>query len=82
MADSDKDRFCNAHSGIEQKLKDLESDTKDQWTAINQLRNRLPVWATIVISLLTFLLGATATYAGLAVKVAQTHLAYRKLFMG
>jgi hypothetical protein len=62
--------FCKAHSGIEQKLKDLEGDTKEQWTAINQLRNRLPVWATIVISLLTFLLGATATYAGLAVKVA------------
>lgn len=63
--------FCKAHSGLEQKLKDLEGDTKEQWVAINQLRNRLPVWATIVISLLTFLLGATATYAGLAVKVAS-----------
>lgn len=65
------DEFCKAHSGIEQQLENLEGDTKDQWTAINQLRNRLPVWATIVISLLTFFLGATATYAGLAVKVAQ-----------
>ena len=72
MVENNKNGFCKAHSGIEQKLKSLENDTKDQWTAINQLRNRLPVWATIVISLLTFLLGATATYAGLAVKVVQT----------
>lgn len=63
--------LCQAHSGIETQLENLENDTKQQWTAINQLRNRLPVWATIVISLLTFLLGATATYAGLAVKVVQ-----------
>ena len=67
-----KNGLCKGHSGIEQKLKNLENDTKEQWTAINQLRNRLPVWATLVISLLTFLLGATATYAGLAVKVVQT----------
>ena len=64
--------LCQAHSGILQQLENLEGDTKEQWTAINQLRNRLPVWATIVISLLTLLLGATATYAGLAVKVVQT----------
>lgn len=63
--------LCQAHSGIEQQLENLENDTKEQWTAINQLRNRLPVWATLVISLLTFLLGATATYAGLAVKFIQ-----------
>lgn len=63
---------CKAHSGIDQKLRNLESDNVEQWTAINQLRNRLPVWATIVISLLTFLLGATATYAGLAIKVVES----------
>lgn len=72
MVENNKNNFCKAHSGIDQRLMGLENDTKDQWTAINQLRNRLPVWATIVISLLTFLLGATATYAGLAVKVVQT----------
>jgi hypothetical protein len=66
-----KNCFCKAHSGIEQKLENLESDTKEQWQAINQLRNRLPVWATIVISLLTFFLGATATYAGIAVKIIE-----------
>ena len=71
MAENNKNSFCKAHSGIDQRLTGLENDTKDQWTAINQLRNRLPTWATIVISLLTFLLGVTATYAGLAVKVIQ-----------
>jgi len=72
MVEDNRNNYCKAHSGIVQKLTGLENETKDQWTAINQLRNRLPVWATIVISLLTFLLGATATYAGLAVKVVQT----------
>lgn len=32
------------------------SDVK-QWEAIDQIQNRLPVWATLVISLLTFLCG-------------------------
>ena len=70
MGEDNKNNFCKAHSGIDGRLKNLESDSKEQWTAINQLRNRLPGWATLVISLLTFLLGATAMYAGLAVKVA------------
>lgn len=71
MAEDNKNNFCKAHSGIEQKIRSLESDTKDQWTAINQLRNRLPGWATIVISLLTFLLGASITYATFAVKMVS-----------
>jgi hypothetical protein len=36
---------------------------KEQWDAINALRNRLPLWATLVISLLTGLLGFLATIA-------------------
>jgi hypothetical protein len=69
--DNTNNNICRAHSGIEQNIKDLQEDSKEQWLAINQLRNRLPVWATVIISLLTFLLGATATYAGLAAKIAQ-----------
>jgi len=71
MVENNTSSFCKAHSGIDQRLKGLENDTKDQWAAINLLRNRLPVWATIIISVLMFLLGATATYAGLAVKFMQ-----------
>lgn len=39
-----------------------ESDIK-QWAAIEKLRNRLPIWATTLISLLTFFMGCTTTYA-------------------
>ena len=39
-----------------------ESDVK-QWLAIDKLQNRLPIWATTVISLLTFFVGCTTTYA-------------------
>jgi len=65
-----KNSFCKAHSGIEERLSNIETETEKQWQVLDQLRNRLPVWATIVISLLTFLLGASITYATFAVKVA------------
>jgi len=35
----------------------LHAVDQEQWRAINQIKNRLPVWATLVISLLTFLCG-------------------------
>lgn len=64
--------LCKAHSGLEQRIKNVEQEEKrlhqvdeEQWTAINQLRNRLPAWATVVISLLTFLLGIALTYASM-----------------
>ena len=62
---------CQAHSGIVQQLEALEEDRKEQWKSIDKLRNRPPIWATVVIALLTGLLGASATYASLAVKIAQ-----------
>lgn len=36
---------------------------QEQWQAINQIKNRLPTWATVVISLLTFLCGILASAA-------------------
>lgn len=63
--------LCSAHSGIDERLSNVEDETKKQWKILDQLRNRLPVWATLVISLLTFLLGASVTYAAFAVKIAQ-----------
>lgn len=70
MAKEDQD-YCQMHSGIIQQLENLEDDRKEQWTAIDKLRNRPPIWATVVLALLTGLLGASATYASLAVKIAQ-----------
>lgn len=62
-----EERPCDVHTS---KIDRLEKETEDQWTAINKLRDRLPVWATISISLLTFLLGCSLTYAVLAMKMA------------
>lgn len=58
---------CDVHKT---KIDRLEKETEEQWTAINKLRDRLPVWATIAISLLTFLLGCSLTYAALAARMA------------
>jgi len=52
---------------IDSELKEHESinrgEFSDVWAAINGIRNRLPNWATIVISILMFLLGTFATIA-------------------
>lgn len=58
---------CDMH-GVE--IQHLKVSDKRQWDAIEKLQNRLPVWATVIISLLTFLLGCSVTYAALAVRVA------------
>lgn len=68
----DENGYCKGHSGIDERISKVEGETEKQWKVLDQLRNRLPVWATIVISLLTFLLGGTMTYAAFAVKVASS----------
>ena len=66
-----KNEFCKGHSGIDSRLESLEHNRDEAWGAIDKLQNRLPAWATVLISLLTFALGASMTYAALAVKLAQ-----------
>jgi hypothetical protein len=44
-------------------MKTLKESVKDQWVIIEKVQNRLPVWGTTVISLLTFLLGIVLSYA-------------------
>ncbi len=51
MADKDT---CGEHS---KAIEILEKETVAQWAAIEKLRNRLPVWATMLIATLTFSLG-------------------------
>ena len=71
MAKEEQNNLCKSHSGFESRLENLEHNRDEMWEAIEKLRNRLPVWATVVISVLTFGLGASLTYAALAVKLAQ-----------
>lgn len=44
-------------------IETLEEETERQWTAIDKLQNRLPVWASMLISILTFAIGCVTTYA-------------------
>lgn len=64
---------CEHHSGLETSILNLKESDQKQWDAIEKLQNRIPVWATLFISALTFLCGASMTYAALAVRMAQTH---------
>ena len=50
---------CPERSGFESRMETLERSDEKQWEAIEKLQNRLPVWATLFISFLTFLLGAS-----------------------
>lgn len=62
---------CQAHSGLVQMIKDVRDDTDKQWTEINHIKNRPPIWCTAVIALLSGLLGSVITYAALAVRITQ-----------
>ena len=65
---------CPAHSGIESELQMLKESDKKQWEAIEKIMNRPPAYVSIVYAILTFLLGASVTYASMAVKIAEmTH---------
>lgn len=61
---------CKEHSGLVQMVKDVRDDTDKQWTEINHIKNRPPVWCTVVIAILSGGLGSVLTYAALAVRIA------------
>lgn len=62
--------ICKHHSGLEQKITDVKDDTDKQWTEINHIKNRPPVWCTVLIAILSASLGSVLTYAALVVKIA------------
>jgi len=64
--------ICKQHSGLMQMVKDVKEDTSKQWTEIDRIKNRPPIWCTAVIALLSGLLGSVLTYAALATRLAQT----------
>lgn len=70
MAGQHTPELCDQHSGFNSRLVTLETSDSRQWAMIDRLQHRLPVWATLVISVLTFALGAAMTYASLAVKLS------------
>lgn len=70
--------LCKQHSGLAQRIEDVKDDTDKQWSEINHIKNRPPVWCTAVIALLTGLLGSVLTYAALVGKLVQTAQAATK----
>lgn len=65
-----ENEVCKQHSGLMQMVEDVRDDTGKQWTEINHIKNRPPVWCTVVIAVLSALLGSVLTYATLAVRIA------------
>jgi len=61
---------CTKGVELQQRVISLEADDaenkevhSEMWSAIDKLRNRPPLWATAIISLLTFLCGVLGTWA-------------------
>ncbi len=61
---------CAAGVDLQGRMKSLEKDSDEQWKTINGLRNRLPVWATAVMMVLSAFVGSALTYAAVATKLA------------
>ncbi len=53
----------------ETEINTLKVSDENQWKAIDKLQNRLPAYGTIVISVLTFFLGCSTTYAVMALRL-------------
>lgn len=61
---------------IENQVDRLQQDTAEQWKSIHELekfmRKLVPVWVTIVVSVLTFITGCSLTFAGMIIKFASS----------
>lgn len=62
---------CKEHSGILQMVKDVRDDTDKQWLEINRIKNRPPVWCTILMMVMSGFIGSILTYAALIGKLTQ-----------
>lgn len=65
------DELCKAHSGLVQTITDVKDDTDKQWTEINHIKNRPPVWCTILMMVMSGFIGSIITYAALIGKLTQ-----------
>jgi len=66
MTATDDERQCGVHT---EAIRNLKASDIKQWDAIEKLQNRLPIWATTVISVLTFFTGCTLTYAVMLARI-------------
>ncbi len=54
-------RHASRLDAYDKELARLQAVDQEQWTMINQIHSRLPVWTTAIISLLTLLIGVLLT---------------------
>jgi len=59
------DEKCDEHSGCVSEIENLKASDKLQWEAINKIQNRLPVWATLLLTVMGGVVGWALTYASL-----------------
>lgn len=61
---------CAAGVAHAQQIKDLKIDGAKQWEVIDKIRDRLPVWATLLMTSMGVLVGSALTYAAMSAKFA------------
>jgi len=63
---------CDAHSGFEKSIENLEKSDTDQWNHINKIEAALPrlvpVWVAIVLMVMSGLTGSALTFAGMIIR--------------
>jgi len=63
---------CAVH---ENRLETLERSDEDQWTQINQLRDKIgklvPIWTTIVLMAMSAMTASALTFAGMMITFAD-----------
>jgi hypothetical protein len=57
--------ICKQHSGLVQTIADVKEETNKQGLEINHIKNRPPVWCTVVIAVLTGLSSSLVTFAAI-----------------
>lgn len=65
---NDKSKKCGEHSA---RITNLEKTEAEQWEVINRLRDRPPIWCTVVISILCLMLGAVLGRADLTGQIPE-----------
>ena len=71
MSDNCGEPNCKYHSGIVAKIEDHDMRLKNHNSRLTNIEQRLPVWATLLLSVLTFAIGVAFTYARFAAFLSQ-----------
>jgi len=60
--------MTSREDALQRDINRHDKELADVWTAIDQLRNRPPVWTTVLISVLSMFLGSALTVVCALVK--------------